>query len=87
MDRVISSTNAVNNLETDLMPFLQKKPVINFPIDHEFSWISDAIVALDDLIMANVDGPNKLLNSFKKYEYILNIDKKALIQDLFHGTE
>jgi len=85
MDRVISSTNAVNNLETDLMPFLQKKPVTNFPIDHEFAWIGDAMVALDELIMANVDGPNKLLDAFKEYEYILNVDKKALIQELFKG--
>jgi len=87
MDRVISSTNAVNNLETDLMPFLQKKPVTNFPIDHEFAWIGDAMVALDELIMANVDGPNKLLDAFKEYEYILNVDKKALIQELFKGGE
>ena len=43
MDRVISSTNAVNNLETDLMPFLQKKPVTNFKIDHNFPWVRDAM--------------------------------------------
>jgi hypothetical protein len=87
MDRVIASTNAVNNLETDLMPFLQKKPVTNFKIDHSFPWISDANAALDELIMANVDGPNKLLADFKEYEYILNVDKKALIQELFKGGE
>ena len=87
MDRVITSTNAVNNLETDLMPFLQKKPVTNFPIDHDFPWISDATIALDELIMANVDGPNKLLEQFKEYEYIPNVNEKQLIKDLFKGGE
>lgn len=32
-------------------------------------------------------GPTELLNQFKKYEYILNVDKKALIKELFKGGE
>jgi hypothetical protein len=36
----------------------------------------------------NVAGPNELLERYKKYEYILNVDKKELINDLFgDGTE
>ena len=37
--------------------------------------------------MANVDGPNKLLAAFKEYEYILNVGKTTLINDLFKGGE
>ena len=35
----------------------------------------------------NVISINALLQKFKKYEYILNVDKKALIDDLFKGGE
>lgn len=76
MDSVISSTNSVNSLESDLMPFLQKKASPNFKISQEFPWISDANTDLNKMISENIDGPNELLDRFKKYEYILNIDKK-----------
>lgn len=35
----------------------------------------------------NLAGPEKLLAEFKKYEYILNVDKNELIKDLFKGGE
>lgn len=35
----------------------------------------------------NLEDPNNLLDQYKKYEYILNVDKKALIDDLFKGGE
>jgi hypothetical protein len=39
------------------------------------------------MVNENVVGPNQLLEQFKKYEYILNVDKKALIKELFKGGE
>ena len=39
------------------------------------------------MISGNVNGPNGLLADYKKYEFILNVDKKALIDDLFKGNE
>jgi len=39
------------------------------------------------MIMSNVAGTNELLESYKKYEYILNIDKKKLVDDLFKGED
>lgn len=39
------------------------------------------------MINDNISGPLELIESYKKYEYILNVDKKALIDDLFHGGE
>jgi len=87
MDMIIESTNSVNNLESDLMPFLQKEGFPNFKINREFPWIKDAIISLNDMINNNVDGPQALLEEYKKYEYILNVDKKELIDDLFKGGE
>jgi hypothetical protein len=33
----------------------------------------------------NIVGPLDLLEKYKKYEYILNVDSKQLIKDLFNG--
>ena len=35
----------------------------------------------------NIVGPNELLQQYKKYEYILNVDRKQLIKELFQGPE
>lgn len=32
-------------------------------------------------------GPIELLEKFKKYEYLLNIDKKTLVNDMFNRPE
>jgi hypothetical protein len=50
MDMIITSTNNVNNLESDLMPFLQKEGKANFLIDHKFPWIADALSKLNTMI-------------------------------------
>jgi len=87
MDMIIASTNNVNNLECDLMPFLMKEGKPNFPIDKNFPWIENALSKLNVMIDQSLAGPEKLLAAFKKFEYILNIDKKALVDDLFKGGE
>ena len=87
MDMIIKSTNSVNDLESDLIPFIYKKGYPNFAIDHEFPWIKDATEKLSKMIDENIQGPNDLINEYKKFEYVLNVDKKALIDDLFHGSE
>ncbi len=35
------------------------------------------------MIEENIKGPMELLDKYKAYEYILNVDKKELIQSLF----
>jgi hypothetical protein len=87
MDMIIKSTNSVNDLESDLIPFIYKKGYANFKIDKEFPWIEDASTSLNAMLNDNVSGPLELLESYKQYEYILNVDKKALIDDLFKGAE
>jgi hypothetical protein len=39
------------------------------------------------MIDGNISGPTELINEYKKFEYVLNVDKKALIDDLFKGSE
>lgn len=88
LDMVIKSINSVNNLEADLMPFLSKTSAPNFEINHEFPWIKDAAANLDAMVSGNTAGTTELLERYKKYEYILNVDKKELIHNLFgDGTE
>lgn len=72
MDMIIESTNKVNSLESDLMPFLEKEQKANFKIDQHFAWIQDAIKNLDKLIGENLAGPNELLERYKKFEYVLH---------------
>jgi hypothetical protein len=57
MEMVIDSTNSVNGLESDLMPFLQKKSNPNFQIDQNFPWIADANAHLSAMIEGNTEGP------------------------------
>jgi hypothetical protein len=75
------------NLEPDLMPFLQilKRP--NFEITKDFPWIKDAFEKLQKLFQENTTGPSSILQEYKKYEYILNVDKKKLINDIFKGED
>lgn len=70
------------------MPFLQKEQkTSNFFIDNNFSWIQDASDKINLMVDENVFGPIQLFEQFKKYEYILNVDKKALIKELFKSGE
>jgi hypothetical protein len=39
------------------------------------------------MMQNNMPGPNSLLADYKKYEYVMNVDKKFLIEDLFKGGE
>jgi hypothetical protein len=42
---------------------------------------------IEQMFAENVVGPIKLLETYKNYEYILNVDRKALIKDLFGGEQ
>ena len=50
MEMIIKSTNSVHNLEADLMPFLTKSKISNFPIDANFPWIHDACEKLNQMV-------------------------------------
>ena len=77
---IVASTNKVCNLEDDLMPFLQKEKQPNFPITEDFPWVVDALAKIQSMFQENIVGPNELLEKYKQYEYILNVDRKQLIK-------
>ena len=42
---------------------------------------------MNEMLDLNVISVDALIQKFKKFEYILNVDKKALVDDLFKGSE
>ncbi len=87
LQMIVASTNKVSNLEDDLMPFLQKEKLPNFAITESFPWIVEAAKKIEDMFNENIVGPLELLEKYKQYEYILNVDKKALVKELFGGEQ
>ena len=87
MEMIIESTNQINDLESDLMPFLQKQGQSNFKIDSNFPWIKEATEKLNSLFTDNSPQPAELLENFKKFEYIMNINKKDMVDSLFKKGE
>lgn len=85
LQMIVASTNKVSNLEDDLMPFLQKEKQPNFPITDTFPWVVEAVKKIENMFNENIVGPIELLEKYKQYEYILNVDKKNLIKELFGG--
>lgn len=83
---MVKSTNDFKNLEKDLMPFLTNitsKP--NFELTPEFPWVADALTKIDEMFQENTIEPEALLKEYKKYEYVLNVKKKKLVNDLFEN--
>jgi hypothetical protein len=37
------------------------------------------------MFQENIVGPNELLAKYKQYEYVLNVDRKTLVKELFGG--
>ena len=56
-------------------------------MDDNFSWIIEAKAKISEMMAENIVGPVALLEKYKQYEYILNVDRKQLIKDLFRGEE
>lgn len=83
--KLVGATNNINNLENDLMPFLNYTTQSNFPITMDFPWINSAQDQIQAIFDQNITGPMELLNKYKAYEGILNTDNKALIKELFDG--
>lgn len=69
------------------MPFMKFDDRPNFPIDMTNPWIVEADKEITQMCQENIVYPTELLNSYKKYEHLLNVDRKKLIQELFDGEE
>ena len=42
---------------------------------------------IEGMFAENILGPLELLEKYKQYEYILNVDRKNLIKELFGGEQ
>jgi hypothetical protein len=70
------ATNSFIRLEKDLVTFLPIEPMPAFELQQDFCWLQDASQNLEDLYKVNCIGPNQLLESYKKFEDVINTDKK-----------
>ena len=79
--------NDFASLEKDLVTFLKYDEKPSFKLTEEFKedyqWIVDARDQLTAMIDENVVEPEALLEKYKKYEYILAINKKNFVLNLF----
>jgi hypothetical protein len=75
LQMIIESTNTVNNLESDLMSSLQQPRSPNFAIDLKFPWMSDAAQKITAMFNENIVEPLEILAQYKKYEYLLNVER------------
>jgi hypothetical protein len=80
--------NDFNSLEKDLVTFLKYGEKSSFELTEnhpeDYQWIVDARQELEQMIAENIVGPLAQLAKYKEYEYILNIDKKAFMKNLFN---
>ena len=84
---IIDSTNTVTDLETDLMKSLDGKSHANFPINDQFPWVTDAQQQIQSMFEENIQKPVEILDQYKKYEFLLNVDKKELVENLFNNKD
>lgn len=68
------------------LPREDKDKRANFPITDDFSWIVDAKAKIMAMTEANTVGPLALLQQYKKYEFLLNVDEKQVKKDLFNNA-
>jgi hypothetical protein len=65
------------------MTFLELTPSPTFNLQPDFPWVADALRDIEKMIAENEVEPELLLTKFKKFEEVLNTDKKALQKELF----
>ena len=78
-----STTNEFLCLEKDLVTFLNLEDRSSFELPSDFKWLQAARAQIQAMFKENQVAPTALLEQYKKYEYILNVDKKRFIRDLF----
>ena len=79
-----NTTNQFLCLEKDLVTFLNLEDRPSFELSQEFIWLKEARSQIQAMFKENQVAPTDLINQYKKYEYVLNVDKKRMIKDLFN---
>jgi len=84
LEQMRKTTNEFLCLEKDLVTFLNLPDKSSFELQSNFVWIEEAKAKISLMFKENQVAPIELLDKYKKYEYILNVDKKKLIKELFN---
>jgi hypothetical protein len=95
VDQIIDANNEFLNLESELFRFLkmEAKPNFDIPKDEEemrkrnLTWILDAKQAISRMVKENMVGPMALLDEYKQYEFVLNVDTDELLDSLFNVAD
>ena len=83
LEQMRGTTNDFLCLEKDLVTFLNLRDKSSFELSPDFPWLQEARSQIQAMFKENQVGPQALLDQYKKYEYILNVDKKKLKKELF----
>lgn len=84
LEQMRKTTNDFLCLEKDLVTFLNLPDKPSFELNQDFPWLQQARAQIQAMFKENQVAPHALLEQYKKYEYILNVDKKRLIKELFN---
>ena len=95
IDLSVDANNEFQNLEAELIRFIKFDQKANFEIPKdeeevrkkELHWILDAKQAISEMVRENMAGPQELLDMYKKYEFVLNINSKELAESMFKLPE
>lgn len=92
INQIVASNNEFLTLEAEMFRFLKMEERPNFAIptsDEELRaadlyWIVEAKQAISKMVKENMVGPQALLDEYKKYEFVLNVDSDELLESLFN---
>lgn len=92
IDQMVASNNEFLTLEAELFRFLkmEERPNFEIPKDEaelkqkDLYWIIEAKQAISRMVKENMVAPQALLDQYKKYEFVLNVDSKELLESLFN---
>lgn len=95
IDQMVASNNEFTTLEAELFRFLkmEERPNFDIPRDEaqmrqrDLGWIVDAKQEISRMVRENMVGPQALLEEYKKYEFVLNVDERDLLESLFDVPE
>lgn len=95
IDQIVASNNEFTTLEAELFRFLkmEERPSFDIPRDEaqmkqrDLGWIVEAKNDISRMVRENMVGPQALLDEYKQYEFVLNVDTHELCDSLFNAPD
>ena len=78
-----ASTNEINKLEFDLTPFMNIKKRPSFKVYESDAWLHDSQAEISRILDYYLGVPKQILNKFKEYEWIVQLEIERHIDTLF----